>query len=211
MRLTSLLPIVVCVAASTSQAQVLIPGGFVFNPGGGIDNQATVGGTVAGSDFQVYNSGGLVGGVTSIAYTGEPGNPNGGLTFGYQISNVGLDSFQSLTIPGFGSLTLNVNESAAVGTVAPVAAARSAGLGSDVTFYFGAPLTEIAQGQSSHLLLIHASSGVTFGPVTGTVFGPNGSTSVAVLGPVAVPEPMEYTAVAGLGLMGLALWRRRNA
>lgn len=207
MRFAPLIPVAALLASLPAAAQVLLPGGVVSNPGGGIDNQASIGGTTQGTDIQGFSSGSLFGGVTSVVYASDPGNPNGGLTFAYQLNNLGTDNVLALTIPGFTGLTVNVATHNGIGITDPVAASRSGGLGAEVTFHFTTPFSEIPQGGSSQLVLAH-SSGLSFGTVTGTISGPGGTASVALLGPVAVPEPGEFAAVAGLGLAGLAIWRR---
>lgn len=209
--LTKVLSLGLTVAAvSGVQAQLLIPGGTAFNPG--IDNQATLTAnypTGGSPDLQSYTSGTLSGGVVSAVITGDAANPHGGLTFLYEILNSGLDAVSALSIPTFTGATVTVRENSSSGGVTPVAALRDAS-GSPVSFFFNsstAPFTSIPSGGNSSFLLIHTDA-AAFTTGSATVVGDTGFASVNVFMPV--PEPAAYATVCGLGLLGLAAWRRRN-
>lgn len=184
-----------------TQAQLLVPGGSVTPV-----NQPAVGGVVFSGPFSFAFTDGanLSGTLTSTAIAAEPGNPNGGLTFVYEIANLGADSIDAISIPGFSGLILNVAENGSDAThFAPGLANRSAAPGDIVSYFFAS----IPTGLNSSSLLNHTdASGLAVGAAT--IFSAGFASSASTTALVPVPEPAEYAVVFGFGLLGVAAWHR---
>lgn len=185
---------------SYSQATILAPGGLVSTP---VEAPGT---SVLDTLVTPFAFGGLSGTITSWVVS-DPANPLGGLSFYYQVTEVGPESVSRVSVSDFGlnpgspvdvAAVTSTFDSSVTGGVLPFLATRSStGGGSTVGFLFVGN-QELLPGQSSAVLVVNTSY-TAFQVTAGSVID-SSSVNVAILGPV--PEPSNVMA-AGLLLLPL--------
>lgn len=157
-----------------------------------------------------YNTAGLLTGtVNSWAVVGDPANPYGGVSFYYQVINVGSEAAGRFTVGDFGAAPVDVTTIAAPwdgalpGGVAPAFADRS--ITGDVVGFDFLAAAQIPSAAWSEVMVVHtASTAWTTG--LGAVID-NRSANVSVLVPIPIPEP---GALMLLGVASLAVLGKRH-
>lgn len=142
--------------------------------------------------------------LVSSVYANDSSNPWGGLTFTYQLFNVGPDTVERLTLSSFAGFLTDVNYSQT--GIVPLNAVRTVS-GNQISFNFRnqAEQGTLVPGGSSPWLIIQTDSTVYQNSIAGVI---NSSTAnVATFAPAAVPEPAT-TALAALGVAACLLGRR---
>jgi len=176
----------------SSQATTLLPGQA------GLDSPQAPGTVVLDKLVTPYSFAGISGTITSWVVR-DPGNPLGGLSFYYQVSNTGTEGIGRISTSDFGitpGVPVEVStitattpfDTSVLGGVLPTIASRSSGAGSVVGFNFLG--IEVLPGQSSVVMVVNTSY-TGFQVTSGSVID-SASVNVAILGPI--PEPSTFMA-----------------
>lgn len=201
---------VVLVAGFGSRAVAvpLPPGGSVVPgaaapPGGAIHVDSTLQ-QFASQDAPLNPNGtSFTGSLQSDVWMGYPGNPLGGLTFTYILSNNGPDRLDRLTVSDFTGYGTDVGMDATVGTVPAVLADRDLS-GQTVIWQFG-NVPGLTAGTASFRLVVHTNASQYTASLAGIL---NGAPASALsFGPSPIPEPVT---LAGLAVLGLGIVARRR-
>jgi hypothetical protein len=206
----------VAVCAGSPAFAVSLPANSSFlSTGAGVP----VGGVaVAGGAPLAFSSATFAGTLTTTVISGDTSNPYGGLTFTYLLTNdlASTHAIERLTINGYSGFLVEANYQTPTSDQIPTLFDRSAGLGDTVGESFYNPIISLpgfgngvlSPGATSALLVLQTDAQFyqlsTANVIDGSV------ATVATFAPVpAIPEPSSI-ALASLGFIGLALWRRRR-
>ena len=148
--------------------------------------------------------------LTALVWDAPASNPYGGLTFSYTLdaSIFQADELHRLTIAGFDGFETYIEQSEPVPGEAWTFATRDSN--QDIVGGF----VSLGAGELSRRLVVHTDA-TDWTRVQGAAI--NGrSVNLTTLGPFnpedpVVPEPRHWAMLAGLGLLGLAVFRRFSA
>ncbi|HEV2207458.1 MAG TPA: VPLPA-CTERM sorting domain-containing protein [Verrucomicrobiae bacterium] len=184
---------------------------YSLSPGGvdpALGSAYPMGGTTLASLNTPFNSGSLLGTLTSQVISGDTSNPYaGGLTFTYQlsISPSSPDGATELSASSFAGYLTDVSYNNAVGSqVAPSFFSRSSSGDVVHSVWLYQP---VGPGQDSTMIVVQTDATAYQASMVGLIDGL--TVNVSSFAPVPVPEP----AIAGLLLAGLGVFsvvRRRQ-
>ncbi len=204
----------VALCAGTPAFAVSLPANSsVLSTGAGVP----VGGTpVAGGAPLAFSSATFSGTLTTTVISGDTSNPYGGLTFTYLLTNdlASTHAIERLTINGYSGFLVEANYQTPASDQIPTLFDRSTGAGDTIGESFYNPIIALpgfgngvlSPGATSALFVLQTNAQdyqlSTANVIDGSV------ASVATFAPVPViPEPSSI-ALAVLGFIGIAIWRR---
>ena len=189
-------------AAAITQAGVISPGSGPNSGTVTVNNDGVQVGLTLASGPEFIGGTGLHYSLVSRIWSGETGNPYGGLTFEYEITVLPA-STADLQSGSIISYTLAPAPVDAGFTVNPSLGTESDWAANGSRIHIG---TDLPIGSTTKYWVHTSTPNYAAG-----LFAPTFSQGIATYVPVAVPEPHEYALLAGLGLLGLAAYRRIRA